>query len=172
MNKIQRSKKIENFLIIKSKVNIFVFISLAISKRGKEKNPFPRVSKSRANFSRLRISYYFARTEAFVTRDIGHPEVRGGCVSRIRNFKSSADLDARKAGRVSSGTRELDRSASFLTRRWGRGGWGPGRIETNKFRSWQKENALIRDLIASAAHRKRTHTPNQYSSLLEPAPTK
>lgn len=134
MNKIQRSKKIENFLIIKSKVNIFVFISLAISKRGKEKNPFPRVSKSRANFSRLRISYYFARTEAFVTRDIGHPEVRGGCVSRIRNFKSSADLDARKAGRVSSGTRELDRSASFLTRRGG-GGGAPGRIETNKFRS-------------------------------------
>lgn len=56
-----------------------------------------------------------------MTRDIGHPEVRGGCVSRIRNFKSSADLDARKAGRVSSGTRELDRSASFLTRRGGEG---------------------------------------------------
>ena len=43
----------------------------------------------------------------------------------IGNFKSSADLDARKAGRVPSGTRELDRSASFLTKR----GPGPNRDE-------------------------------------------
>lgn len=42
------------------------------------------------------ISHYFARTEAFVTRDI--QKSGAGCVSRIRNFKSSADLDARKAG--------------------------------------------------------------------------
>lgn len=68
-----------------------------------------------------------------MTRDIGHPEVRGGCVSRIRNFKSSADLDARKAGRVSSGTRELDRSASFLTRRGGRG--GGARAESRRINS-------------------------------------
>lgn len=118
---------------IKSKKIKKTFLFLSRSRFQEEKrrtkkilfHEFRRVAPSPPDSG---ISYYFARTEAFVTRDIGHPEVRGGCVSRIRNFKSSADLDARKAGRVSSGTRELDRSASFLTRRGGRGP-GPNRDE-------------------------------------------